>query len=375
MFNWKYHNPVEITFGPGAIDRISELASSRRSLLITTPGSVRRCLVDSIKERLGELLVSVYDGVHPNPTFRTVRETHSGVRSVGYDVIIALGGGSVIDTAKAVSAMDAMDDSERFEACLKDEVPFPSSFDPKPIIAIPTTAGTGSEVTMWGTIWDMDEKRKYSVSHRSLYPKRAIIDPKLTLSLPEKETIHGGLDALSHAMESIWNKNNNDISDHYALKAIQIIFDCLPKLRSNLGDINLRTMLAKAGLFAGLAFSNTKTALAHSISYPLTAAYGLPHGLASSLPLVYIMECFGDCCFERIKGIAGPMKCQSDLSSMVESLKGLFKDLDVSLRLSDYGVKELLNIAPKSFINCERFSNFVTKVNEKDILTLVRKMI
>jgi phosphonate metabolism-associated iron-containing alcohol dehydrogenase len=159
------------------------------------------------------------------------------------------------------------------------------------LIAVPTTAGTGSEVTPWATLWDRSSgtPRKHSLHVRETWPAAALVDPELTLSAPEAVTRNSALDALSHSLESIWNVNANPVSDTFAVEAARTIIATLPRLVSDPGDREARTRMSRAALFAGLAFSNTKTALAHSVSYEMTLRHGLPHGLACSftLPLVW----------------------------------------------------------------------------------------
>ena len=375
MSNWQYHNPVEIHFGPGIINNLLDFVMSHKSVLITTPGFTKRGISDSLKKLLGKSLVAVFDGVQPNSTFSSVKTAFRNLQAFEYDLIIALGGGSTIDTAKAVAAIGASSSDDWIDDHLKRGVHFPDPFSPKPVIAIPTTAGTGSEVTMWATVWDMNEMKKYSISHSSLYPKKAILDPELTLSLPDKETIYSGLDALSHAMEAIWNKNYNPISDTFALKAISLVHDYLPELRNNLINLDLRTNLLHASLFAGLASSNTKTALAHSISYPLTAYFGLPHGLACALPLPHLLELNGSKRFERLKILASALRAHSTVESMKKSIISLFEKIGVSLLLTDYeiSVKDMKKIADAA-ITPGRADNNIVEFGQNDIMEIVKKL-
>ncbi|MCK5509073.1 MAG: phosphonoacetaldehyde reductase [Desulfobacterales bacterium] len=375
MSNWQYNNPVKIHFGQGIIKNLPDLVGSNSSVLITTPGSTKRGISDSLKKMLGNSLVNIFDDVNPNPTFVSVKAVFNELQQCEYDTIIALGGGSTIDTAKAVAAIGMSNNENWIDDHLKHDVSFPKQFNQKPIIAIPTTAGTGSEVTMWGTVWDMEEKQKYSISHSSLYPKQAILDPELTVTLPEKETIYSGLDALSHAMESIWNKNHNPISDAFALKAISLVHNYLPELKKDLTNLDLRVYLLRASLFAGLAFSNTKTALAHSISYPLTAYFGLPHGLACSLPLSHLIEFNGTKNFERVKIMAESLGNNMNVESMRKSVILLFRKLGISTHLKDYGISENdIKKICESAISPGRADNNITKINQNDIMTLVKMM-
>ena len=375
MPNWQYHNPVKIYFGPGIIKNFLHIVGLQRSILITTPGSTKRGISDSLKKLLGGSLIAIFDCVQSNPTFSSVKTAFNELRQYEFDTIIALGGGSTIDTAKAVSAIGASDSENWLGDHLKHGAPFPQQFAPKPIIAVPTTAGTGSEVTMWATVWDMQEKTKYSISHPFLYPVKAILDPELTITLPGKETIYSGLDALSHAMESIWNKNHNPVSDAFALKTIELVRKHLPELRHDPSNIDLRTHLHRASLFAGLAFSNTKTALAHSISYPLTAHFSLPHGLACALPLPHLLRFNGSRAPERVRIMAKALDTNTDVKSMVSAITNLFEKLGISPCLADYGInKSKAELIATSAITPGRADNNIAEFNQDNLLTLINNM-
>lgn len=372
MFNWQYNNPVEIHFGPGIIKKLPGLVVPQKAVLITTPGFTRRGITGLLKKSLGNSLMGIIDTVLPNPTLESVKETFLNARQYKYDLIIAMGGGSTIDTAKALATIEASGTVEWIADHLKHKVPFPREFQPKPIIAIPTTAGTGSEVTMWGTIWDMVGGKKYSICHSLLYPSKAVLDPELTITLNEKETIYSGLDALSHAMESVWNKNHNPVSDTFALQAMSLVYSNLPELINDLTNLELRSTLLQASLLAGLAFSNTKTALAHAISYPLTALYGLPHGLACSLPLRLLLGFNGICNFDRVSLFAKILGAEPSLASMKEGIDGLFYKLGISMRLSDYGVsrKDAHEIY-KAVLSSERTDNNIAQLDQSDLKALI----
>lgn len=377
MTGWKFNNPVKIIFGCGAVDKIKDFIGPGRAILFTTSGSSKRGLVDNIKNSMGNLFAGVYDGVKSNPTFDDIKDAYLAVCKCKFDSIIAVGGGSAIDTAKSVAAMIGLKDENFLEAHLKKGISIPDSFSPLPIVAVPTTAGTGSEVTCWGTVWDMNEKRKYSISHDLLYPKVAILDPVLTVSLPQKETLYCGLDALSHAMEAIWNRNCNPVSDALAKEAISLVHTFLPPLKNDLNNIELREKLLRAGLLAGLSFSNTKTALAHAISYPLTSVFGLPHGLACSLPLIQIIKYIGDNFPQRTQIISSAMACSNDAKTVVEKLETFFNDIGVSPGLTNYGIRkeEILELFPEYYRDTGRTVNFIAETSKDDIIGLIRNMI
>ena len=285
-----FHNPVRIRFGDGALGELGDLAGSRRSVILTTAGMEQRGTLAEVERSLGGTLAARYAEIPPNPTIRSCAEAFAAVRGAEPEVLIALGGGSVIDTAKAVAAHQASGgESGWLAAHLRDAKPIAEPFDPPAIIAIPTTAGTGSEVTMWGTIWDEQTLDKHSISHPSLYPEAAILEPSLTHSVPRDTAVASALDALSHAMEAIWNRSANPVSDAAAVRAIGLIPRALQRVLEAPDDADARRALLEGSLLAGLAISNTRTALAHSISYPLTAELGVPHGIAASLTLPEIL--------------------------------------------------------------------------------------
>ena len=409
-----YYNPVKIRFGVDYLEAIKSVANhlqGARFLLVTSKGFSKRGLSDKIANALGTQFVGIVDEILPNPQLKHLQGIKYALAD--FDAIIALGGGSVIDSAKFLisnssltqflrelekSAFDrqsvlsqadfsaqptnlAQDTriandskelslrgtrsevsatkqstknqnanssivSEKSGLCSHERenktsrlltkrvanLPDLSPQDEfaivsKPIYAIPTTSGTSSELTHWATIWDNDAFIKHSLSNESLYPKEAIYDPCLTLSLPREITMHTALDALSHSFESIWNNNANPISTHYALNAIEIILRDLVALAVNLDSLPLRSSIMQASIYAGLAFSNTQTALAHALSYPLTMRFGTPHGLACSFSLPLLLDCIPKDSFAF-----------EILSPFEKRLLGLFEKLEISTLPKDYGL-------------------------------------
>jgi phosphonate metabolism-associated iron-containing alcohol dehydrogenase len=248
-------------------------------------------------------------------------------------VIIALGGGSVIDSAKVFAA--AGGDFGNVKTFLESQKGA-EHLSAIPIIAVPTTAGTGSEVTCWGTVWDEANGKKYSLARPNLYPTHAVVDPRLMLGKPLLLTISTGLDALSHALESLWNVNNNPVSANHAVVAARSALDVLPRLVKDLGNIELRERMAMAALFAGLAFSNTKTAIAHSLSYPITLRHGVQHGIACSFSLPMVLRSVdgvGGICEDSLKQIFGP-----DLARGADDLEDFLGRLGISSNPASYKI-------------------------------------
>lgn len=220
--------------------------------------------------------VEIYQGVGPNPTVGSVEEVLKKVKDNTPDCVVALGGGSVIDTAK-VAALLALNPGSVEEYLLGERVPHCLGL---PVIAVPTTSGTGSEVTPFASIINEDHMVKSSMAHKYLYPKHAVLDPQLTQSLSPQQTAISGMDALSQAIEGYWAKASTKVTDALALEGISLILGNLERVVNEPDDMTARREMMNGSLLAGLTISNAKTTAVHSASYPLTARYGIPHGMA-----------------------------------------------------------------------------------------------
>ncbi len=331
---WKYSNPVQIEFGVGAGGRLGSLIGRRHWALVTYDLPAFRELATVIHAEAGPPVITI-DNIVTNPDVKDLAQSCKlyGTATPKPEVIVALGGGSIIDAAKVIAA--AQGDFARVLASLKGgKVLDATTFTP--IIAVPSTAGTGSEVTSWATVWDEHGGTKYSLAHRALYPEVAVVDPSITTGAPRGLTLATGLDALSHALESIWNVSANPISANFAVAAAREIMEVLPKLVDDLGNAGLRERQARAALMAGLAFSNTKTALAHNISYDITLHAGTIHGIACSFSLPTVMRwSLGHSadCDANLRRIFG-----DDLTAGAKRLSAFLEGLGVSTDPSSYGL-------------------------------------
>ena len=355
---WTYENPVRISFGAGALDRIGDVIHGRAYCLVTYGEAMFHDIARRIAVPAGPPALTI-DTVIPNPDFAMLTEACARFAAArpAAEVIVALGGGSVIDAAKVVSAgANGFDAVRRYLEAGADADA--DALTAIPIIAIPTTAGTGSEVTCWASVWDTEAARKYSLSRRSLYATDALIDPELMVEMPRELTISTALDALSHALESIWNVNANPVSTNHAVHAATEILTVLPVLVDDLDNLDLRSRIARAATLAGLAFSNTKTALAHAVSYPITLRHGTPHGLACSFSLAMVMRSAigaGEACDSGLRRIFG-----EDLSAGAERLESFLVSLGVSVDKADYGVEdEEWRALIEAAMSGERGRNFI----------------
>lgn len=288
--DWSHHEPVKIRFGAGSLNGLAEHVPAGKLLFVTTPGMTRRGVTERVEGLLeGKELVR-FDEVGPNPTLRAVEKARHRLRGENIEGLVAVGGGSVLDTAKALSLLLVPANQDiPLATHLLEKRPL-AQMRPLPLCAVATTAGTGSEVTPFGTLWDDEGKRKQSITSPHLHPETALLDPELTLELPRDVTLPSSLDALSHAMESVWNHNANPLTLLYARHAVRLILDHLPRVLEHPESLPERSRMLEGSLLAGLAIATTRTALAHSISYPLTAHYGLTHGYACSFTLPALLR-------------------------------------------------------------------------------------
>lgn len=351
---WQFQNPVKICFANGVIEEINSILQGRCYAIVTYNNSYFKALAERIQQQ-AEGCVAVFNQVYENPDLANMPEICQAFAPYEHrvEVLVALGGGSVIDTTKALAV--ARSQAEVVTTIVQSKLEVVSAL---PIIAIPTTTGTGSEVTSWATLWDRAHQCKYSLSDPKLYPEVALCDPKLTLELPISLTIQTGLDALSHAMESIWNKHRNPISLQFAKTAIQSILQTLPALVLDPQNLGLRENMMLASLTAGMAFSNTKTSLAHNISYGITLDHGTAHGIACSFTLPVILRSFAesDCEISQdLQTIFG-----DDLSQAAAQLTDWLGDLGIKTNPQDYGYQaETWNELLTSALLGERGQNFL----------------
>jgi phosphonate metabolism-associated iron-containing alcohol dehydrogenase len=353
---WSYRNPVDVRFGRGIFSRLGELLGGRSYALVTYGEPYFRSLAATLEQTAGRPVI-VIDDIAPNPDIDLLEEQTRRFTALSKqpDVIVALGGGSVIDSAKVFAA--ARGDFEAVDAFLKKRTGA-ETLNPSSLIAVPTTAGTGSEVTCWGTVWDNAGGSKYSLAHPGLYPEYAVVDPDLMVGKPRDLTVQTGLDALSHSLESLWNRNANPASMAYAVAAAKGVLATLPLLAADLRNEALRERMARAATLAGFAFSNTKTAIAHSLSYPITLRHGVPHGIACSFSLPMIIRSVageGGICGEGLRAIFG-----TDANAAADQLEATLNKLGVASDHRQYGIddqewRELINLAFEG----ERGQNFI----------------
>ncbi|MDR0336152.1 MAG: iron-containing alcohol dehydrogenase [Planctomycetaceae bacterium] len=279
---WTFQLPTKIVFGIGTTASMATMPEIQdRRLVIVTDSTIGqlppiRNLIDSLKPN------AVYDKVRPNPTTANVDEVTELLRKIDAEIIVAIGGGSSLDTAKAASCLAWTNDlsirSYHSEGKIFQRVGIP-------VITVPTTAGTGSEVTPIAVLDDEGKNFKSPMASPYFYPVCAVVDPELTISVPLRVTASTALDALSHSIEGYWSKNHQPICDLLAKEAAKTIFVHLPNVYENLDDLASRKALSYAALIAGIAFHLPKNAIIHACSFPLSNRAHLPHGIACAFTM------------------------------------------------------------------------------------------
>ena len=252
---------------------------------------------------------SIFDDIKPNPTIENVQKGVERYKTEQCDFIIAVGGGSVIDTAKAVAVISTNPDKSdvlSLEGMDKSENPA------APLIAVPTTAGTGSETTMDFVITNVQQKRKMACMNSTGVPVVAVIDTDIMASLPLKLTAATAMDALTHAVESYTAKGAFSFSEMLSLKAVNLISENFCSVLQNPGDYEIRKQLGIAQYLAGMSFTNVGLGIVHSMAHPLSAFYDIPHGVANALILPYVVEFNADACPEKMLHLAETFVPESD---------------------------------------------------------------
>lgn len=352
----QFHMPVRLYFGSGEIQRINEVVTkifrAVNPVLITDRGVAGAGLVEKVTSRIPG--IKIYDRIEANPKSDTINAIGRELREIKPDLIIGLGGGSPLDAGKALALLATNDgDIEAYEGREK------YIRDPLDFLAVPTTCGTGSEVTWVSVITDVKRRFKMSIKGPRLYPAAAIVDPDLIRTLPRKGIASTGLDALTHAVEAYLSRPANRITDMHAQKAVGLILESIePAWEDIENNHKNREDLMMGSTLAGVAFGNSDVTAVHCISESIGALYDVPHGIANSIFLPHVLEYNRPSCQEKMAFLARKTGIRDQSDS--RAARGFIENIRrLSDRLGIPGFKAL-NIGPDQF---ERIADMSFKNN------------
>ena len=370
-------------FGAGSRKVIAEEVAKRgykKALIVTDKDLIKFGVADQVIAVLKDANIpyEIFDEVKPNPTVKNVKAGIAAFQAAGADFMIAIGGGSSMDTSKAIGIII---NNPEFSDVVSLEGVANTKKKSVPVIALPTTAGTAAEVTINYVITDEENVKKMVCVDPNDIPTLAIIDPELMLSMPRGLTASTGMDALTHAIEGLITLGAWEMSDMFETKAIEMIAKWLPKAVENPSDIEARDGMATAQYIAGMAFSNVGLGLVHGMAHPLGAYYDIPHGVANALLLPFVMEYNKEAAKAKYRTIAEAMGV--DTSSMsddeasdaaVKAVKDLAIRVRIPQHLSEIGVPEsgLPTLAQAAFNDVCTPGN-PRQTNVEEILAIYKK--
>jgi len=346
--NWQetftFQSSANLTFGPGALAKLADLVAGfgARALVVSDPGVAKAGILPRILALLAEAGIGAepFTDVEPNPSVETVNAALDRFRRTRAAFVIGAGGGSAMDVAKVVGVLGGHGGSVHdYEGIGK--VPGAGV----PVAAIPTTAGTGSEVTVFSVITDRERRFKMTIGSPHVVPQVALCDPELTASMPPALTAATGMDALTHAIESFVNTTHNPIAKSLALEAMRLIGRSLRVAYANGADRRARAEMLLASTMAAMAFSRTRLGNVHAMSHPIGAHYDVPHGVANAVLLPYVMEWNLVACHETYPAVAAALGERVDglsrraaAEAAVDAVRALARDVQIPARLRDVGV-------------------------------------
>ena len=334
----------EILFGRGSLALAGQYARNlggSKVFIATDAGVIASGWLDPVLESLGheELDSTVFSDILPNPTAAMVMEGARIFANEGCDLILALGGGSPMDCAKAVGAVHA-NGRHVTEFVGVDRIPLPCP----PVVCIPTTAGSAADVSQFSIIKNEETKVKNAIVSKSIVPDVALVDPRTTLTMDRNLTAATGLDALTHAVEAYVSKASSDLTDLHALRAIRLVGEFLPKALDDLSNIDYRNGMMLASLHAGLAFSNASLGVVHALSHSLGGLLDLPHGECNSLLLRWGVEANFSAAPDRyaaiLEALGGSASSLDPLNELLERLDALRTQAGIPGRLRELGLLE-----------------------------------
>ncbi len=342
-----FRTTPRILMGPGSIKQLGQeilLLQGTKVLIVTDQGIIQAGLIKPAQEALEKAGIQyrIFDDVEPDPRYEIVLTCAGMLADEKADLVIGFGGGSPIDIAKTAAVM-ATNEGPIATFFGIDLIPKPGL----PTIMVPTTAGTGSEVTPIAILSDEEEKLKKGIVSSYLFPSVALLDPELTLGLPPRITAATGMDALIHAIEAYTSVNATNITDMLAFQAMELLYHAIRTAYANGKNLEARSQMMEGSLLAGMAFANAGVTAVHAFAYPIGAEFHIPHGVANTLMLPHVMRfnLLGN--LEKFADMAEAFGFSTEhldkltaAETAVAAIERLAQDLRVPKRLAEFGIQE-----------------------------------
>lgn len=362
MKNFTFNIPTKIIFGKKQILRIADEIPDgiKRIMIVTDPNLFKNTpIVELIQTFLKKYTVIVYKEIEENPTLNSVNKGGETAAQNLIDLIVGLGGGSAMDAAKGIAIRAT--NHENISSYVKGKQ---LSVDPLPIVCIPTTSGTGSEVTPFAVFTEPENEAKLGYSNNKIFPIFSIIDPELTYSMPETVILNTGLDSLAHAVEAYLSTESFEMNNQLALHSIDLVIDSLPDAVQK--NKQAMEVMAYSAMLSGIAITHASTILPHIMGYPLTIYHGVAHGRAGIILLPAFLDYL-----KEVKASTEKISVLDHKFKSVGGLRAFLDQLRVSIKLEDYGVKkfELNNYVQKTIIKGD-VAITPGNINEESILEI-----
>ncbi len=382
--NFSFHTTPQLHFGQGSLERLPQELKQwnpHSILLVSDPGVLKAGITAKVETLIVDAgyRVTIFSEVEPDPRIETAEACANAARSCKADVIIGVGGGSAMDIAK-VAAVLAYSKQHIHSMFGIEQV----NAAGLALILVPTTAGTGSEVTHIAILSDEQEHLKKGIVSKFLFPRLAIVDPLLTLGVPAAVTAASGMDALLHAVEAFTSKNANDLSDTLARRAMRLISENLRDAYQNGQNLEARTGMLEGSMLAGMAFANAGVTAVHAFAYPIGAEFHIPHGVANSIMMGPVLTFnisgnpakfaeVAECISEKIDGTS--VQDRAELS--VAIMKQLAHDVDIPKNLSSFGVRKehIPNLADGVLKVTRLLANNPRAITRDDAITLYTEVL
>ena len=368
---------VNIRFGAGSVAQLPEAVAALNKVkvfIITDPGVANAGVLAKVEKILDAAGIAhgAFAEIKPNPTTTLIDTAAKAAVAFGADALIALGGGSSLDSSKGVALVAANPtfSSAQFNYSITPDRPA------LPIIAIPTTSGTGSETNNWGVIDDPIRQCKFYVGDASTTPVCAILDPELTIGLPPRPTAGTGIDALTHAIESLTSKGRTPVSAAYAHEAIKLISKALPVAFKEGSNVEARGDMLLGAHMAGLALTLSGLGLVHGIAHSVSAHVGAAHGEALAAVLAEVMEFNSQAVAPIYATVANDMGVTADSKSAIDAVRSLADNINIRQNLSVFGVKPEMvsDIADTTLADSVTGNNPIAP-NKEDVINIISSLI